>query len=238
MFFNFLTSLHLLEAMTSLVDSVAQFESRMREVGFPRNFVDQIKHHGVQTLSLLAFALGQPGQPIQDAAVDAFAVAATHRAAAIQEVANLKRIAFESQTFLIATLRQSVERTDDTPKKIVHAERTARMEQLRLNLTGVAISGELEPAHSLLDKCCHMFDTNTVKFLELSSCISHPFEVAGGSKNKELTLEQGSLKVKDADSKLSSPTDTEIKVCASSSQPTVCSVSILLSAQYLGDLVV
>eukprot|EP00438_Fugacium_kawagutii_P006143 Skav228576 [mRNA] locus=scaffold1470:20582:34006:+ [translate_table: standard] len=125
-------------------------------VGFPRNFIDAVKAHGAQTLSQLAFALGQPGQPIQDAAVDAFITAATHRAATLQEVANLKRVAFESQTFLIATLRQTVERSDDTPKKIAYAERATRMENLRRNLTGVSITGELEPAHCLLEKFCHM----------------------------------------------------------------------------------
>ena len=51
---------------------------------------------------------------------NAFVVAATHRAATVQEVATLKRIEFELQTFLIATLRQSVERTDDTQED-VHA---------------------------------------------------------------------------------------------------------------------
>ena len=127
--------------MPSLIDSAAQFEARVREVGFPRNFVDQVKLHGVQTLSQLAFALGQPGQPIQDTSVDNFIQAATGRAATLQELANLKRIAFESQTFLIATLRQSVEKSDDAPKRVAHAERTSRMDQLRRTLTGVSISG-------------------------------------------------------------------------------------------------
>jgi len=57
-----------------------------------------------------------------------------------------------------------------------------------------------------------MFDTNTVKYIEPGACISRPFEIAGGSKNKELTLEKGALVVKSSDDKLVQATDTEIKV--------------------------
>ena len=198
--------------MTSLVDSSAQFESRMRELGFPANFIDQVKQHGVRTLSQLAFALGQPGQPIQDANVDAFIQAATHRASTLSEVANLKRIAFEAQTFLVATLRQSVDRNEDVPKKIAHAERSSRMDLLKRTLVGVNIQGELEPAHCVLDKFSHMFELNSVKYYEPASCISRSFEIAGGSKNKELTLEKGALVVKSSEDKLTSVTDTEIKL--------------------------
>ena len=177
--------------MTSLVDSSAQFESRMREMGFPPNFIDQVKHHGVRTLSQLAFALGQPGQPIQDATVDAFIQAATHRVSTLSEVANLKRIAFEAQTFLVATLRQSVDRNEDVPKKIVHAERTARMDLLKRTLVGVNIQGELEPAHCVLDKFSHMFELNSVKYYEPASCISRSFEIARGLEKQGIDARKG-----------------------------------------------
>lgn len=50
--------------------------------------------------SQLAFAVGQPGQPLQDAAVDNFIHAASGRAPAVGESAILKRAAFEAQNFL------------------------------------------------------------------------------------------------------------------------------------------
>ena len=83
------------------------------------------------------------------------------------------------------------------------------MEELRTSLRGVSISGELEPAHVLLDRACSIFDLNSVKFL--ASCVSRAAEVLGTSKNKELTLEKGSLVLKDPD-KLVTSTDSEIKV--------------------------
>ena len=58
--------------MTNLVDSTAQFESRLKEIGLNPAFIDQVKGQGVQTLSQLGFAVGQPGQPIQNGDVDNF----------------------------------------------------------------------------------------------------------------------------------------------------------------------
>ena len=57
--------------MSSLVDSAAQFDSQLREIGLAAPLVTALKAHGVRTLAQLAFAIGQPGQPIADAAVEA-----------------------------------------------------------------------------------------------------------------------------------------------------------------------
>ena len=115
-------------------------------------------------------------------------------------------------SYLVASIRQSVEQTDETaPRKVPHAERTTRMEELRTSLRGVSISGELEPAHVLLDRACSIFDLNSVKFLDPASCVSRAAEVLGTSKNKELILESGSLVLKEPD-KLVASTDSEIKV--------------------------
>ena len=94
--------------MTTLIDSSAHFEGRLRELGVAGGVVTAIKNHGVSTLSQLAFAVGQPGQPLVDATIDAFLQAALGRVAALNEAAAIKRAAFEAQTYLIATLRQNV----------------------------------------------------------------------------------------------------------------------------------
>ena len=198
--------------MTSLIDSTAHFESRLKELGLPPAFVDLIKAHGVTTLSQLAFAVGQPGQPLVDNNIDNFVNAASGRHASIAEIAVLKRAAFEAQTFLVATLRQNVEKSDDTPRKIAFAERASRLEALQRAVVGVQISGEHEPAHCVLDKACHMFETNTLKNLDPASCVSRSLEIQGTTKNRELTFEKGSLVLKSGDDKLQSPTDSEIKV--------------------------
>ena len=198
--------------MTSLIDSTAHFESRLRELGVPQPFIDLVKTHGVRTLSQLAFAVGQPGQPLVDNNIDNFVQAAVGRNASIAEIAVLKRAAFEAQTFLVATLRQNVEKSDDVPRRIAFAERASRLQALQNAVVGVQISGEHEPAHCVLDKACHMFETNTLKYLEPAACVSRSLEIQGTTKSRELTFEKGSLVLKSGDDKLESPTDSEIKV--------------------------
>ena len=131
-----------------------------------------------------------------DAVIDAFLQGALGRAPALNEAAAIKRAAFEAQTYLIATLRQNVERGDEARHKIAFAERASRMDALRAAVVGVSISGEHDPAHCLLDKACQMYETNTLKHLDL----------------RELTFERGSLVLKNQEDKLVASTDSEIKV--------------------------
>ena len=198
--------------MTTLIDSSAHFEGRLRELGVASGVVTAIKNHGVTTLSQLAFAVGQPGQPLVDATIDAFLQAALGRGPALNESAAIKRAAFEAQTYLIATLRQNVERGDETPHKIAFAERTSRMEALRAAVVGISVTGEHDPAHCLLDKACQMYESNTLKYLDLASCVSRTLEIQGTTKSRELTFEKGSLVLKNPEDKLTSATDSEIKV--------------------------
>ena len=199
--------------MATLLDSEAQFEARALEIGLARPVVDQIKASGVGTLSRLAFAVGQPGQAIVPIDVDNFLQGALGRPSTLAESAGVRRLAFEAQTFLVASLRQVVEQRDDgIPKKIGAAERESRMRTLRLELTGLDIQEELEPSHSLLERACQINETNNLKYIEPSVCTSRNMEVQGGTKAKELAFEGGALVVRERDNKLQVPTDTEMKL--------------------------
>eukprot|EP00435_Cladocopium_sp_Y103_P067691 s116_g30.t1 len=124
--------------MTSLLDSTAHFSERCTRLGLTPAFVAALGTAGVNCLSRLAFAVGQPGQPIQNAEVDAFLQRALGRAGTLAESSSLKRLTFEAHTYLVATLRQQVDHTEDTqPRKVAYAERTQRMEALRADLRGV-----------------------------------------------------------------------------------------------------
>jgi len=177
-----------------------------------QGFVTALAGVQVDCLSKLAFVIGQPGQPIQNQEVTDFMQNTLGRAPTLAETAALKRLGFEAHTYLVATLRQQIDQSDETqPRKVAFAERTQRMERLRQDLRGLEISGELEPSHSLLDKCCAIFDSNNVKWLEPAICISRSMEVQGTPKARELTLEKGSLILKQ-DDKLTCQTDSEIKL--------------------------
>lgn len=199
--------------MTSIIDSAAQYESQLKDAGLGARLIEDLKTHGVRTLAQLAFSVGQPGQPILDNSVEQLVQNAAGRPPTLQESACIKRAAFEAQTFLTATLRMSVDRSEESlPRKIPFAERQTRMEALRNALAGISVTGEHEPAHSLLDRACAICETNTLKHLDLASCVSRTLEAQGTTKNRELTLERGSLVMKNNDEKLQSATDSEIKV--------------------------
>lgn len=203
----------LVGGMASLLDSEAQFESRALEIGLAQAVVDQVKRAGVNTLSRLAFAVGQPGQAIVPNDVDNFLQNCLARAPTLAESAGIRRLAFEAQTFLVASLRQVVEQRDDgIPKKIGAAERETRMRALRAELAGLDIQDEHEPSHALLERACQINETNNLKYIELSICTSRNMEVQGGTKSKELAFDNGALVVRERDNKLQVPTDTEMKL--------------------------
>ncbi len=188
--------------MATLLDSEAQFEARALETGLAQAVV-----------SRLAFAVGQPGQAIVPNDVDTFLQTSLGRPATLAESAGVRRLAFEAQTFLVASLRQVVEQRDDgIPKKIGAAERETRMRTLRNELTGLDIQDELEPSHALLERACQINETNNLKYIEPSVCTSRNMEVQGGVKAKELAFEGGALVVRERDNKLQVPTDTEMKL--------------------------
>ena len=180
--------------MANLIDSEAHFQSRALEVGMSDGVRQSLRDGGVRTMSHLAFAIGQPNQPLTNDEVGAFLRTLLSREATLQEVALIKRITFEAQTYLVAFLRQGVEQQDDTlPKKIPFAERQTRMDALKTRLTGVAIKGELEPAHVVLERACQMYDQNIIKYLEPSVCISRTYEIQGSKQTRELALRKEQL---------------------------------------------
>ena len=118
--------------MTSLLDSTAHFEERCVKLGMVPAFVTALAGSHVDSLSKLAFVIGQPGQPIQNQEVSDFLQTALGRVPTLAETTALKRLGFEAHTYLVATLRQQIDQSDDTqPRKVAFAERTQRMDRLR-----------------------------------------------------------------------------------------------------------
>ena len=199
--------------MSSVVDSEAHFESRLTELGLSDAVKTALKNGGVRTLSHLAFAITQPNQTISNDEVTNFLQGLTGSAPSLQESSCIKRLVFEAQTFVVAVLRQGLEHHEEgAPRKVAHAERTTRMAALQAALTGIYITGEMDPAHVLLDKASAMHDQNVVRYLEPAACISRAVEVQGKKESRELSLEKGSLILKNANDKLTSATDTELKL--------------------------
>ena len=78
----------------------------------------------------------------------------------IGAVAALRRLHFEAEVVVTASLKALVEQPADsqTAKPIPYAERVVRMDRLKAALQGIVIEGHTEPSQSLLDECCQQCD--------------------------------------------------------------------------------
>lgn len=131
-------------AMSNMIDSEAHFRARASETGLAKPVIDAVVDAGANTLSRLAFAIGQPNQPLVS-----------------EEVSSFLRGPLGREP----SFRQTVEQTDDSaPRKIAQAERNERMQAVRTALGGLSISGELDPAHSLLDRAWKSRERSKIGF--------------------------------------------------------------------------
>ena len=187
--------------MSSLQDSKAHFLARAAEYQVPEGFVRNLTANGVSTMAQLAFAIGRPGQEISDADFDTFITTVNAGTPlTIGGTASMRRLHFESEIILTASLKASIEQpsTDSsTPKPTPIAERNARMTQLRNELSGVLIEGVGEPSHSLVDECNHQYETKTLRYIEPARCHSREMEVLTVKNDKVLKINANTLSVKE-----------------------------------------
>ena len=118
-------------------------------------------------------------------------------------VSSLKRLLFESQTQLMAVIREQITNPEPTiPKRVPQAEREIRLENLRRRLGGVLIEGHSEPSHALLDLATQLYDQNILKIIPIEKCYSRLTELTMAPKtsSKLLEIESSKVVVKDRDS--------------------------------------
>ena len=199
-------------AMVSIVDSEAQFTARLEQTRVPEVQRRALRTAGISTIASYAYAFGQPGQPIDN---DRFSdwVEGLSPGSSVGAIAALKRLLFESQTQLLALLKEQVTSPDPTvPRKVPHAERESRLANLKTRLVGVLIEGHAEPAHSLVDLACQIYEQNQLKFIPLEKCFSRLAELtatSGKPISKQLEVESSKVILKDRDA------DIEVSVQSS-----------------------
>lgn len=183
--------------MTSQADSEAHFEARASEYGVSAGVRAALHANGIRTLARLAFAVFRPGAEFVEATFDAWATRVNHNVAlSMGEMAALRRLHFEAEVIITATLRANVEAPDQaTPKPIPFAERATRLDQLRQRLGGIPIKGNSEPSHALLDECCAQYEQRALRYVGPSKCTSRETEVAHSKSSKKLKLDGNSLSV-------------------------------------------
>ncbi|CAE7763100.1 unnamed protein product [Symbiodinium sp. CCMP2592] len=178
-------------AMTSSVDSAPFFVQRADEISLAKRVVDALKGKGVTTLAQLAFCVGQPGQVLSQTEFDTWSEAM---------LVGITAPDLEAQTMLVASLKDLAEPAEHaSPKKVGVAERNARMDQLRTQLAGVSLTGQLEPSHALLDMAVQQWESRCLKYIGPEKCHSREDEVQNVKPlTTSLSLEGGKLKVTEA----------------------------------------
>ena len=190
--------------MSQVADSKAHFLARAKEYNVPQVLVDELTAAGITTLGQLAFAFTRPGQEYdENKFADWLATIHGGVAPAIGEAASVRRLHFEAEIVLTASLKAAVEHPvseSSTPRPIPFAERNARMDELKKALTGIIIEGHYEPSQALIDETCHQFDTRVLKYLEPSKCTSREHEILAGKVDKKLRLDNSTLSIRESKS--------------------------------------
>ena len=94
--------------MASLVDSEAQFLDRLNALKVSPGVIQGLRRAGLTSHGALAYAHGQPGQPLNDEAVEAWVTQNVLPSPSIADVAMVNRLLFESQTTVLASLKEQV----------------------------------------------------------------------------------------------------------------------------------
>jgi hypothetical protein len=114
--------------MTSIVDSKAHFLKRCSDMGMTERAIQYLTQGNVDTMGKVAFAVGQPGHPLDQAEFTAFAQNTLGALINQADTAVLKRLVFEGHTLVLGQLRELVaDPNAAASRKLPAVEREHRM---------------------------------------------------------------------------------------------------------------
>ena len=200
--------------MASLLDSEAQFLQRASDFRISESTLRRLKTSGLTTFGVLAYAHGQPGQQINDESFEAWVVAKIDPSASIADISSLKRLLFESQTLMLASLKDQISSQDSLAvKRVPNIERESRMAHIKGRLVGLLIEGPLEPSHSLLDLCANMATRNEIAYIAPEKSVSRTHEVLHQKAPlKQIEVSAEALIVKENSSVPDGPVQSALQV--------------------------
>ena len=187
--------------MTSIVESRAHLEKRMADMGMSDRAKRQLLTSNLDTLGKLAFSIGQPGQPLDQAAFDTYAANTLGAMYNAGDTSILKRLIFEAHTMVLGQLRELVADPNiASSRKLPAVEREHRMQQLRGRLIGVLIEKQMEPSHELLELMMQQKESNQLSYVNIERCSSREWEVTMGKNKKQISIDPQHLTVKEQSS--------------------------------------
>ena len=187
-----------LSSMTSLIESTHHFEKRCAELGSADNTCRALQACGITSLSRFAYAVGQPGQALDNTEWEAF-VNSHFAAASIGEQSGLKRLLFEAQTLLLSDLREQVTQPEKWATRAVpDVERRKRLDGVRASISGVIVEGPMEPAHHLLEATSRMEREGQLRYIPPEKCPTRQQEIQAGKTTSARIVEcDGKLTLKE-----------------------------------------
>ena len=199
--------------MTSIVESDAHFRKRCQETGLSDRGLAAVVASGYTNLGQLAFATGQPGQPLNEADFQRFAQNVLGGMASMADISTLKRLVFEGQTVLLAQLRDHVVNPDAaSTRKLPAIERSTKMQNLKARLAGVVIEKALEPSYALLDAVAQQWEAKQLAYLSPEKCTSREWEITMSKTSKQLSIDSDKLLVKSEQSVPDQQVSSEMQV--------------------------
>lgn len=184
--------------MTSIVDSKAHLQKRCSDMGMSDRAILQLTQNNLDTMGKIAFAVGQPGHPLDNAEFLTFAQNTLGALISQADTAVLKRLVFEGHTMVLGQLRELV--TDPNAaatRKLPAVEREHRMQQLKLKLHGVVVERQLKPSHELLEAMMQQKESNQLCYIQLERLMSREWEITMGKTKKQLSLDTEKLIVRE-----------------------------------------
>jgi hypothetical protein len=197
--------------MTGIVDSKAHFESRCAEVLLPSPVVATLQTAGLTTLAQLAYAIGQPGQPLPDGDFQTWATV-TIGTMTLGAQSALRRLIFEAQTLLLQDLRQQIsDPASGSVRPIAEAERASRLQRLKKDLGGLHFDVDSTPSNALLDLTCAMAQVGEAKYIAPAKCTSRALEACQDKTPQKIVhLESEKLVIKEGEASLTPDTSTPL----------------------------
>ena len=137
--------------MSAYAESRASFKHRCLEVGLTEEQFDALKDQNIGTFNTLAFSVcGQPGQ-IDDTRFRNL-LDSSFTSVSLGLESMLRQLSYEAITISVAAIKQRVEPSvEGQVKRLPPQERDERMRRLSEKITGFSITGDYEPAHSVVD---------------------------------------------------------------------------------------
>ena len=183
--------------MSAGIESEPVFRTRAQQIGLSEAQIKLLTDNGFDTLGKFAFCCAtQPGSGDEAAFVEML-TGLMGAAPSVGALALYRRLFYEANTVAVFEMKGRLDRTeDDAPKKLPMAERAARLERQQAKLSGLVISGPLEPAHSLVDRIHQQLEDNELRYVPLHECPSRDMEIMGQKRDETLKLDtSGHLKV-------------------------------------------